>query len=1157
MTKYIFYILSFLLTVGLSSCQDDFLDRMFDNDGDEVTIDIDFMPVATSELQTRTTASSIYPFPGDGMSNIRDICLVLFDENNSFVEIIDISSSPYTETSEERTEEDTSNGQSTTETTTVRRRYKLQLPTGRFYVYAVANMGRYPDDKKIEKTTFKELTEIGIENMSRSEFRQHRRVWDPTNFRNNSEMSGICTVGALPGGSVYTGMSESAIYVRPGLSLHCWLRRLASKVTVDFDASHLDPSTTIYIKEIRVKDIPYDCSLIADNTATENLEQPHGIRNDEGHGIRLCHNEHAAVGEEEKQHKNWPYLTAGIPTLKDLVNSFDKYTPDSIKNLNATLENIGHLNTSPCIFFYENMQGKDPGKPKKADANLDGVIDSPDSFLSTDPDYKDRVRAGSYVEVVAYYHSLAVGNEGEGKIIYRFMLGKDVIDDYNAERNYHYKLTLCFEGYANDVDWHIEYDSDKPPYSMPNEYYISYGYNEMMEFPISISGTLKDGIITAEIIRNDWQPSLMWIDQHPSTLANSASGYSPYQYGDIQYPTGDTKQVSLGFLSLRKPQNDVIGDNDPATMKAHEAKLEDSHAYIWNAWNGGAMDPGDKSRNQYTDDKVLYENIYNGVTGYTNKRSLGYRVYYFKDLDSKANGDYTYGEETRPEYGDKEDGGFRVYTKMSSNSEIYPRQSTLYIPMYTRERNLCKTTGFTGENPYNNYQRRASVRFRFTVIDRHNREIPVDVTRPIIQVVKIGNPMGIWRAWNNAAPFDVQLKYLNDDGETFSDLTSHEGGWSAEVEQGADWILLNGGRKKVTGDKDSKIHFTYRPIGILSNPNQVRCGIITVRYHNFSCIHKIFVRQGYAPLKINNDGAAYHTGNLVTKDTEAQNPCDEGSLFRAGNLDQPIDAENNVNDESRWVKVTPNMFKDHSNDKLKIAGTNDYKTWDEITSKGTISDFKWDPIKINGKTCKIISVANIVKMRDGNDSDTERTRYQFGVLYSDKATSTGNTLQEAWHYKQANPTTHSYGMRGCFVYNNTDGRQIFFPIGSSGYGKRKALRNTTAVSDELGWATYPEVGKAVVRYSTARITYMKVSGASCLPLLWDIFRSDGAAYWCNAPENTDPKHTDEKQNRLTRTSLDLNYKTFDFNTLGNELFGGNGNGEKNTSDACFIRLVDE
>lgn len=1170
MIKSITYILSLILVIGLTSCQDDYFNRLFEHDGDDVLLSIDYMPASSASVKTRASDGA----PGDGMQDINDLCLVFFDEDGKFAGIMDISDNemfPYTESWPGRTEEDTSNGQVTSEDKTIRREYHLNLPLKKLYIYAVANMGT---------STYDTLEELGVDDMSREEFRQIRRTWDTGDYSKNSEMSGICTIGKLQGKEVYTGMKENPVTVKPGISLHCWLRRLSSKVTVDFDATHLDPSTTIYLKEIRVKDVAYDCSLVAPNTAEEKKNTEHGIIAESSDFIRLCGDKY--IDDENNNFVNWPYLTAGIPTLSDLVNSFDAYTPAPVMDQKEKLKSIGHLNSSPCIFFYENMQGVHADKPKLQDIDgkdskgnftyeSDGVIDSPNSYLPTDPDYKDRVRAGTYVEVEAYYQSVAAGNEGQGRIIYRFMLGKNEIDNYDVERNYHYKLTLCFMGYANDVDWHIEYDIDRPPYSMPDEYFISYGYNEMLEYPISITGELVDGIITAEIVRNDWGPSRMWVDERPWTsTTNAADTYLPYVADSkVAYPEGDIKKVSLGFLSLRKPQNDVIGASKTANST-------ESHSYIWTAWNGGTLDDGDKSRTEHITDQnsdvstLLYDTNIDELddweTLYKGKRSLGYRVYKFDDLSDKPSGDYSYGSGVRAEYDDKEDGGFRVYTKQPS-SNSYPRESTYYIPLYTRERNICTKTGFTGENPYNNYQRRAKVIFRFKVKRKDSNgvetTIPCQKEVPIIQTTKIGNPMGIWRAWNNAAPFDVQMKYINEDGATYSDLTSHEGGWSAEVEQGADWILLNGGRRKVTGEKGSKIHFSYRPIGILSNPNQVRCGIITVRYHNFACIHKIFVRQGYAPLKIYPGGVYFHTGNLVTANTEADNPCDEGSMFRAGNLDDPIHADNNNNDEGFILgKVTPVMFKDHSNTEFKIAGkkTEDgkdvYKKWSEIQTKGEIYETRggnlgWpEKIIINDTECEIMNITNVSNLRGGMDSDTERIRYQYGVLYSDKATSTANTTDAAYHYRQSDPNSHSYGMRGCFIYNNTDGRQLFFPIGYSGYGRRKStgVDLFSEVPNEKGWATYPEVGTAVLRYAS-RITYMTSTGDKYyMPLLWDIFRSDGANYWCHKIE-------DDQLMGVDRTSLDLNYKTFDFSTLGEEVFVGKASKNIYGSDALFIRLV--
>ncbi|MDE6027651.1 MAG: hypothetical protein K2G23_06240, partial [Muribaculaceae bacterium] len=243
MNKYITYILTLIFTLGLTSCRDDFFGNIFEHEGNDVVLDIDFMPAGASDLETR---ASLWSFPGDGMSDIRDLCLVLFNESDQLEEIIDISNVTdditYIETEENRTEADTSNGLPTTETVSKRRKYRLKLPTGKYYVYAVANLGTYTADA-ITTSTYNALHTMDISD--RSKFRSYRKIWQADNFRNNSEMTGICTIGALTGNEVFSStsektMDENPIYLRPGINLHCWLRRLASKVTVDFDAANLD-----------------------------------------------------------------------------------------------------------------------------------------------------------------------------------------------------------------------------------------------------------------------------------------------------------------------------------------------------------------------------------------------------------------------------------------------------------------------------------------------------------------------------------------------------------------------------------------------------------------------------------------------------------------------------------------------------------------------------------------------------------------------------------------------------------------------------------------------------------------------------------------------------------------------------------------------------
>ena len=132
------------------------------------------------------------------------------------------------------------------------------------------------------------------------------------------------------------------------------------------------------------------------------------------------------------------------------------------------------------------MQGK--GKLKWQDVSGDNQhISFPDGNDPDDPGYRDGKPCGTYIEVEGFYISNTAENPGKGAIFYRFMLGKNADDDYNAERNFHYKLTMRFQGSANDVDWHIDYQED-PGIYVPNPYYISYLYDHSMMLPVKIKG---------------------------------------------------------------------------------------------------------------------------------------------------------------------------------------------------------------------------------------------------------------------------------------------------------------------------------------------------------------------------------------------------------------------------------------------------------------------------------------------------------------------------------------------------------------------------------------------------------------------------------------------------------------------------------------------
>lgn len=53
------------------------------------------------------------------------------------------------------------------------------------------------------------------------------------------------------------------------MALHAWIRRAASKVTVAYDGSLLEEGVFVYIKSVKIKDIPSTCLLGSKNTVME------------------------------------------------------------------------------------------------------------------------------------------------------------------------------------------------------------------------------------------------------------------------------------------------------------------------------------------------------------------------------------------------------------------------------------------------------------------------------------------------------------------------------------------------------------------------------------------------------------------------------------------------------------------------------------------------------------------------------------------------------------------------------------------------------------------------------------------------------------------------------------------------------------------------
>ena len=335
----------------------------------------------------------------------------------------------------------------------------------------------------------------------------------------------------------------------------------------------------------------------------------------------------------------------------------------------------------------------------------------------------------------------------------------------------------------------------------------------------------------------------------------------------------------------------------------------------------------------------------------------------------------------------------------------------------------------------------------------------------------------------------------------------------------------------VEGSTGSEIRFTCQPAGTIGE-DQSRCGIILVRYHNLSCYHHIFVRQGYAPIRVAGS-AKWHTFNLKYQDHEAAAPCEEGSLFRYGNVDQPIDAVNNQFDR----------FADHATTPFRLAPTSSglTGTWNavpgqtRITSKSRSSEgFSNMPQTIGGRQCHVAELADFEALQ-------KNCQFAFGVLYDDASIETSLNLSDVNGYACYNASNTNKGMRGCFVYNpkgslnsGGEGANLFFPVGVSGYGRRK---NCAQEGGKFG----------VLRFATRGALYTS-SDVHYRPMFYTISTNFGAIYWLN-----------QKQNGIS--AWDINVSTYDFNQFGNNAFltGDWSTGketETNISDACFVRLVE-
>lgn len=1025
MKHFVRHIILFLMIATVTSCYDEFMKEENIGEGKaSISATLDFKPMSSALSRTRAA--------GDALKDISSLHVLLYNKDKNLIKNWTIES--YTETDENRGNNDAENG-SSAETSTKRATFKLpeEIGFGKYYMYAVANIPDLPTNSAYSEAI---KTVDGLKGIP--------LTWDSENVAKNGQMIGFFTKSSAP---ALSAADESLIVNEKSVKLHAWLRRAASKVTVAFDGSKLKEGVFIYLQSVQIKDIPSQCYLGKENNVGK-----------EGYTLAVPENGPDMIdGEIITYHEG------------DMAEDFEYGEGCADHRVTVGTPHFGsHDETAPALYFYENMQGAGDNMPdKRQDADNDGILDFPG--LPDKPEYpkyrpKDNVPYGTYIEVHAHYISNNSERLGNGHIIYRFMLGQDVKKDYNAKRNCHYKLTLKFKNFANEADWHIEYEEPEPGVMTPEPYYISYLYNHSMMYPIKVNtGGRKIESIKAEIVENNW---------------------APHNAGSDIYYTGAPNGVDApwnGFLSLHKTTETVLYENEIG------------------------------SNEQY----------YNTVP----KR--GEREY----KDFVLPGGITSKEFTTEN--SEPDDKYRV-EKHPTEANTY----NIYIPMYTRAKQMISTTGYTGNNPYVAYLRKARVKIT-TKLEGLNEVFTNEV--PIYQVRRVVNPKGIYRSLKNNKSFHVVLKRLPRENDQMFKTFQSEGQWKAYVvkETNGKGITLSVTDPNTTELKDdpeygkaiygktgSVIDFNVNFEQSSDNLSENRYAIIRVEYHNYTCQHLIFVRQGDNPDDLVAGGVKWYAMNMKTTSELASNPLDEGSLFKFGNWSHPIDALSNKNPREPWINVTPGDFKIYPEDGFTNAATGDKMVWTDIIHSNTTDGFG-NPQMANAR---VATGADFWELRKYSYIEQG-----YGVLYGDDATETADDIVEVYGYNYEHNKS-GRGMRGCFAYNSETGKNLFFPIGASGYGHRKQSYPAT-------WGD-PETINGVLRYAAGR-TKLYPSPVE-RPLFYDLYKRPGGIYWLNA---------EIPQNYFTPTDgvslgWDINYFSFDFNFIskGNLIRSGG-------SDACFVRCV--
>lgn len=513
-------LITFVMSITLTGCSDDFIEPERIPDA-EVTIkgEVFFKPLVSTEVHTRSDAPD-----GAKYTGIKTLYVMFFDiekqllrEYSGYVDFID---APAEDDSDERVT------------------FKKKIPAGHYYAYAIANIS---DE---QKNDFEQIETV-------EELRNFKLNWND-DIEKDLEMFGVFKHNDseyLPDNESFE--ADALLTITPHTnSIHSWVRRAVSKITIDFDGTNLKDGVTVHIKNATLKDVSSGALLGT---------SPSGAGAD---GITCTQSAYSITYGRGADHNAWPTVT-----------NAHSLTPSEVWG-DGDITNF-HDDNAKALPCYENMQGEPEGKSKLQDANEDGIIDS----------YrKDGVDNGTYLEVEGYYVTNRPEYKSQGKIIYRFMLGRDAMKNFDLVRNHHYKITMRFKDYGNDIDWHIEYSEKYLDATYPED--VNYRGKffvpdkDYSNLPNAGHAFSNQNVITVKSYETDgtnktWKDpeiSYSYYSYNEQTgkwdTDNTASGWLTATPGEINE---DGTQKKYTFVaSMTEPESVTINSLFPTTAKGSE-----------------------------------------------------------------------------------------------------------------------------------------------------------------------------------------------------------------------------------------------------------------------------------------------------------------------------------------------------------------------------------------------------------------------------------------------------------------------------------------------------------------------------------------------------------------------------------------------------------